>query len=57
VERSHRTDQELFYDRNVFKNVADLKKKLRIWNNYYNNLEHCSLGGKTPNEMLALINN
>jgi len=38
VERSHRTDQELFYDRNVFKNVADLKKKLRIWNNYYNNL-------------------
>ena len=57
VERSHRTDQELFYDRNVFKNVADLKKKLRIWNNYYNNLEHCSLGGKTPNEMLALISN
>lgn len=55
VERSHRSDQEIFYDRHNFKNVNDLKKKIRIWNRYYNNLEHCGLNGKTPNEMLKLL--
>lgn len=54
VERSHRTDQEHFYDRNKFRTVIDLKKKIRIWNEYYNNLEHCSLNGLTPNEALKL---
>lgn len=57
VERSHRTDQEMFYERTVFKDIIDLRTKLRAWNSYYNNMEHCSLGGKTPNEMLGLINN
>lgn len=56
VERSHRTDQEHFYDINKFNNVLDLKIKLRKWNNYYNDLEHCALNGKTPNE-LVLANN
>ena len=56
VERSHRTDQEHFYDLNKFSSVLDLKIKLRKWNNYYNNLEHCALNGKTPNEMV-LVNN
>ena len=56
VERSHRTDQEMFYDRNEFRTVLGLKKKIRQWNFYYNNLEHCALDGKTPNEMV-LINN
>ena len=56
VERSHRTDQEHFYDLNKFNSVLDLKIKLRKWNNYYNDLEHCALDGKTPNEMV-LINN
>jgi transposase len=55
VERSHRSDQEIFYDRHNFKNVNDLKKKIRIWNKYYNDLEHCGLNGKTPNEMLELL--
>jgi len=54
VERSHREDQEKFYERNKFKNVSDLQKKLKVWNNYYNNLEHCGLNGKTPNEYLEL---
>jgi transposase InsO family protein len=53
VERSHREDQEKFYEQNKFKNVYDLQKKLKEWNMYYNNLEHCGLGGKTPNEFLA----
>lgn len=52
VERSHGEDQRKFYELNKFHSVTDLKKKIRVWNNYYNNLEHCSLDGKTPNEML-----
>jgi transposase InsO family protein len=55
VERSHRSDQETFYDRNKFKSFDDLQKKIRVWNDYYNNLEHCSLNGKTPTEMLDLF--
>lgn len=56
VERSHREDQEKFYEKNVFKNPRDLERKIRVWNDYYNNLEHCGLNGKTPNEMLRLTN-
>lgn len=52
VERSHREDQEKFYEQNTFKSFSDLKKKIKVWNEYYNNLEHCSLDGKTPNEVL-----
>lgn len=53
VERSHRSDQESFYDRNQFFSITDLRQKLRRWNTAYNNLEHCGLNGKTPNEMLV----
>lgn len=52
VERSHREDQEKFYEQNLFKSFTDLQKKLRKWNMYYNDLEHCGLNGKTPNEFL-----
>lgn len=55
VERSHRTDQEMFYDRNEFRTVLGLKKKIRQWNFYYNNLEHCALDGLTPNEALDRV--
>lgn len=54
VERSHREDQEKFYEQNKFKNIKDLEKKLIKWNTFYNNLEHCGLNGKTPNEMIRL---
>jgi len=57
VERSHRTDQEMFYDRRKFKTISELEKALRIWNQEYNNLEHCSLDGLTPNEALAGVQN
>lgn len=53
VERSHRSDQESFYDRNTFKDFSELQKKIKEWNIYYNDLEHCGLDGKTPNEFLA----
>jgi transposase InsO family protein len=54
VERSHREDQEKFYERHTFRSCNDLKKKIKLWNNYYNNLEHCALNGKTPNEVLSV---
>ena len=52
VERSHREDQQKFYEQNKFKSFKDLQIKLERWNMYYNNLEHCGLNGKTPNEFL-----
>src|SRR3989339_110568 len=54
VERSHREDQEKFYERNKFKSLKELEKKIRIWNDYYNNLEHCGLNGLSPNKFLRL---
>ncbi len=54
VERSHREDQEKFYERNKFRNLRELERKIRIWNNEYNNLEHCGLNGLSPNEFLGL---
>ena len=53
VERSHREDQEKFYDQHTFKTFADLQREIKIWNTTYNNLEHCGLQGKTPNEFLT----
>ena len=54
VERSHRSDQESFYERNKFRNLKELERKIRMWNNEYNNLEHCGLNGLSPNEFLRL---
>jgi transposase InsO family protein len=54
VERSHRSDQESFYDRVFFSTPAELCYKLRLWNMYYNDLAHCGLNGKSPNQMLKL---
>jgi transposase InsO family protein len=54
VERSHRSDQETFYNNLNFKTLTleELKYQIRLWNNYYNNLEHCSLNGETPNNII-----
>lgn len=53
VERSHRSDQETLYDRATFTSEKDLRRKIRRWNAQYNDLEHCGLQGKSPNEALA----
>lgn len=53
VERSHREDQQKFYEQNTFSTFNDLQKKIKKWNIYYNDLEHCGLEGQTPNEYLA----
>ena len=52
VERSHREDQEKLYDQTNFTSAEDLRYRIRLWNMYYNYLEHCGLNGKTPNEFL-----
>lgn len=53
VERSHREDQEKVYDQLSFASVEDLRYRIRLWNMYYNDLEHCGLNGKSPNKFLA----
>jgi transposase InsO family protein len=57
VERSHRSDQESFYDHVKFNTVEELKYKLKLWNMYYNDLQHCGLNNKTPNQMLKILIN
>jgi len=57
VERSHRTDQEMFYDRHKFKTILGLDRGIKQWNAYYNNLEHCALDGLSPNEALERVQN
>ncbi len=54
VERSHRTDQECFYDQLAFKSFEELRYKLRLWNMEYNDTKHCGLKGLTPNQALRL---
>jgi transposase InsO family protein len=53
VERSHREDQEKLYDQWSFKTAEDLRYRVRLWNMYYNGLEHCGLNGQSPNEFLT----
>lgn len=57
VERSHRTDQEHFYDKTSYNTEEELRLKIRLWNMDYNDLEHYSLNGRTPNEALRKVQN
>lgn len=54
VERSHRSDQQSFYEKISCDNVDQLKYQVKLWNMYYNNLDHCSLDGLSPNQALSL---
>lgn len=58
VERSHRSDQQYFY-RYLGKpnNLEEYNYKLRLWNNWYNDLPHCGLNGLSPNEYLRKMQN
>lgn len=57
IERSHRTDQEYFYDRLTQRpqTIEEYNYKLRLWNNWYNDLPHCSLNGLSPNQFLKRV--
>lgn len=48
VERSHRTDNERFYSRNVFSSLDDLRKKGAKYLKQYNNTPMRILGYSTP---------
>ena len=52
VERSHGNDQQRLYAKETFDNVEHLRYRVRLWNMYYNNLRHCGLNGKSPNQFL-----
>lgn len=56
VERSHRSDQQYFYRYlNKPRSIEEYNYKLRLWNNWYNDLPHCSLNGLSPNEYLKKV--
>jgi transposase InsO family protein len=53
VERSHRSDQQEFYQLLSYKGDVDLEAKLTEWENFYNfNRPHGAFNGKTPFEAL-----
>ena len=52
VERSHRSDNDRLYKQVAFTSYEDLKYHVRLWNMYYNDLRHCGLNGKTPNQFV-----
>ena len=56
VERSHRTDQQEFYQLLDYKDNVDLEVKLRAWENFYNfHRPHKSHDGKTPYEVMKCL--
>jgi transposase InsO family protein len=56
VERSHRSDQEEFYQLLSYKDDVDLSKKLEEWERYYNyNRPHGAFQGRTPYEVLKAL--
>jgi transposase InsO family protein len=58
VERSHRTDQEEFYQLLNYTDDVDLNKKLEAWEKFYNfDRPHGAFDGKTPYEVLKCILN
>ena len=53
VERSHRTDQEEFYQLLSYKGDVDLERKLAQWERYYNlDRPHGAHNGRSPYEAL-----
>ena len=53
VERSHRTDEEEFYQLISYKDDVDLDQKLAEWESYYNfSRPHGAFKGRAPYETL-----
>jgi len=53
VERSHRIDDQEFYQLLEYKGDVELEKKMTIWENFYNfQRPHGAHVGKTPYEAL-----
>lgn len=56
VEKSHRSDQETFYDQTNFDTIEELNYKIKLWNMDYNDLEHLGINLMSPNQYLAKFN-
>lgn len=52
VERSHRIDNELFYNRRRFRSYNEMLKSFKRYSRRYNNIARKVLDFKTPNEMV-----
>jgi transposase InsO family protein len=52
VERSHRIDNELFYNKKRFSSYGQMQKAFKRYRTRYNNIARKVLGFKTPNEMV-----
>lgn len=53
VERSHRSDQQGFYQLLSYKGDVDLEAMLAEWENFYDfNRAHGAFNGRTPSEAL-----
>jgi len=52
VERSHKIDNERFYNHQEFTSELDMKKKLARYNTRYNNISRKVLGFKSPNQIV-----
>jgi transposase InsO family protein len=56
VERSHRTDQQEFYQLLTYTDDVDLNRKLEAWERFYNfDRPHGAFAGKTPYEVLRSL--
>ena len=56
VERSHRTDQQEFYQLLTYTDDVDLNRKLEAWEQFYNyDRPHGAFAGKTPYEVLRSL--
>jgi transposase InsO family protein len=56
VERSHRTDQEEFYQLPTYTGDVDLSKKLAAWEDFYNlHRPHGAQAGQSPYEALKRL--
>lgn len=53
VERSHRLDNELFYNKRRFKSYKQMLKSFNRYVRRYNNISRKILGFKSPNEVVA----
>lgn len=53
VERSHRIDNELFYNKKRFSSYKQMEKAFKRYRTRYNNIARKILNFKTPNEIVA----
>lgn len=57
VERSHRIDNEMFYDKHRFKSEEEMRRKFKRYAKRTNNIARQVLGFKTPNEVMEEFKN